>query len=103
MGKLRNRRGETLTETLCAVLVAALAVALLAGMVSATSRLDRKTAQAAGQLYQSVNQAENAGPATGTGEIAVQVAGREVELEVQFYGNKDQVVSYRREPEGMEP
>ncbi len=96
MGKLRDRRGETLTETLCAVLVLALAVALMASMLAASSRLDRKTDQTAGALYQAVSDAEKPEASTGTGNVSVQV-GTEltVTVEVDFYGNSDQVVSYQ--------
>lgn len=97
MGKLRDRRGETLTETLCAVLVLALGVALLAAMLAASSRLDRKTDQAAGALYQSFAEAEK--PTTDTapveGTIAVQIGEDAKNVPVEFYGNSDQVASYR--------
>lgn len=98
MGKLRDRRGETLVETLCAVLVLALGVALLAAMISVSSRLDRKTDQAAADLYQSFSGAEN--PALSTdpteGTVSVQVGeGTEKTVPARFYGNSDQVVSYR--------
>ncbi len=97
MGKLRDRRGETLTETLCAVLVLALAVALLGTMIDASSRLDRKTDQAAGELYQSFSEAEKPGAPTETGTVSVQVGDDTVTVPVDFYGNSDQVVSYREE------
>jgi len=109
MRKRRDRRGETLAETLCAVLVTALAVALLASMVSAASRLDRKTARTTSELYQSVSKAENPSANAGTyptesgGTVPVQVADGEVDVAVKFYGHKDQVVSYREEPEESTP
>ncbi len=106
MGKLRDRRGETLTETLCAVLVLALAVALLAAMLSASSRLDRKTDQAAADLYQSFSGAENPAPGTNPteGTVSVQIGdGTEENVPVQFYGNSDQVVSYRIKTEESTP
>lgn len=103
MGKLRDRRGETLTETLCAVLVLALAVALMASMIAASSRLDRKTDQTAGELYQSANQAEQLGTPTESGSVSVQV-GEEpaVAVPVEFYGNPEQVLSYQK-PEESTP
>ena len=95
MRKLRNRRGETLSETLCAILVVGLAVALLAGLISAASRLDRKAAQANAALYQAVSQAEGAADSGTSGQITVTVNGVEKPINVTFYGNKDQAVSYR--------
>lgn len=100
MAKLRDRRGETLTETLCAVLVLALAVALLASMIAASSRLDRKTDQTASELYQSANQAEQPEASTGKGNVTVQIGStpeETVTVPVDFYGSSDQVVSYREE------
>lgn len=106
MGKIRDRRGETLVETLCAVLVLALGVALLAAMISAASRLDRKTDQAVADLYQSVSGAENpaltASPTEGT--VSVQVGeGTAETVPARFYGNSQQVVSYRIKPEEGTP
>lgn len=101
MAKLRDRRGETLTETLCAVLVLALAVALLAAMISASSRLDRKTDQTAGELYQSANQAEQHAEPTKSGTVSVQIGEEPAKtVEVDFYGDSDQVVSYQEKPGG---
>ena len=95
MRKLRNRRGETLSETLCAILVVGLAVALLAGLISAASRLDRKAAQADAALYQAVSQAEGAAGSGASGQITVTIGTGTKTVDVTFYGNKDQAVSYR--------
>lgn len=105
MRKLRDRRGETLVETLCAVLVMALAVALLAAMLSASSRLDRKTDQAAGKLYQSFSGAEKPTPETHieTGTVSVQIGDSTVTVPAEFYGKPDQVVSYRVQTGGTTP
>lgn len=97
MHKLCDRRGETLTETLCAVLVLALAVALLAAMISASSRLDRKTEQTAAELYKSCESAENPTTAADAGTVNVQIgSGTDKSVEVEFYGNPEQAVSYRK-------
>ncbi len=105
MGKLRDRRGETLTETLCAVLVLALAVALMAAMISASFRLDRKTDQTTSELYQSFSGAEKPAADTpkATGTISVQVGETTETVPVEFYGDPDQVVSYQVKPEGNTP
>ncbi len=98
MHKLRDKRGETLTETLCAVLVLALAVALLAAMISASSRLNRKTDQTADKLYQSFHSAENQNGGTGkSGTVNVQIGDGTVKtVTVDFYGDPEQAVSYRK-------
>lgn len=106
MRRLRDRRGETLTETLCAVLVLALAVALLGAMLSASFRLDRKVDQIAGELYQAFSGAEK--PATGAsgaqGSVSVRIGSdAPKDVPVEFYGNSDQVASYRVKPEGGTP
>jgi len=97
MKKLRTKAGETLMETLCAVLVTGLAVALLAGMFSASSRLSKKAAQAAAELYDTVSGAERAADTAEDGHVTVEIDGTEVTLPVKFYGEADQAVSYRRE------
>lgn len=95
MRKLLNRRGETLSETLCAILVVGLAVALLAGLISAASRLDRKAAQADAALYQAVSQAEGAADSGTPGQITVTIGTGTKTVTVTFYGDKEQAVSYR--------
>lgn len=111
MRKLRNKAGETLAEVLCAVLVTGLAVALLAGMMDASVSLDQKTARTVSELYSSVAKAEDPGstvstyPTEETGTVPVEVEGEAVNLEVTFYGHKDQVTGYRatEPPESSEP
>lgn len=107
MRKLRDRRGETLTETLCAVLVLALAIALLAAMTSTSFRLDQKTDQATRELYQAFSEAEKpTADTSGTGTISVHIGdagGEGVPVEVKFYGDSEQVVSYRAKSEGSTP
>lgn len=90
MRKLRDRRGETLTETLCAVLALALAIALLAAMISVASRLERRTEQMADELYHAFSMAEKqandvptgASPAKGTVSVKVGDGDEEVNVEV---------------------
>lgn len=96
MKKLRNKRGETLVETLCAVLVTGLAVALLAAMVSTSSRLERKGVEEAGKLYSAVSNAESAAGTTETGTVKVKIGEEEKTVTVTFYGEQNQAVSYRK-------
>ncbi len=108
MRKLRDRRGETLTETLCAVLVLALAVALLAAMTSTSFRLDQKTDQATGKLYQAFSKAEQSLSEASSidGTVIVHIGkdnDKKVEVKVNYYGDSEQVVSYRAESEGSTP
>lgn len=104
MKKLRNKRGETLVETLCAVLVTGLAVALLAAMVSASSRLERKAIQEAGKLYAAVSDAESVQETLGNGSVTVKIGtDPETTVPVTFYGGQDQAVSYRKTTEEAAP
>ncbi len=98
--KLSDRKGETLTETLCAVLVLALAVSLLAAMISSTFSLERKTDQAANELHQSFSKAEKLEASGTEGTISVQIGEESVPVEVDFYGEKEQASSYRIKSEG---
>ncbi len=111
MGKLRSKAGETLAEILCAILVTGLGVAFLAGMIEAASRLDRKAARTASNLYSCVTKAEDPASAVSTyptaesGTVPVEMAGgATVNMKVTFYGHKDQVTAYRgTEPEATAP
>lgn len=95
MSKLRQKKGETLTETLCAVLVAGIAVALLAGFISASSRLNQKAVGKMAELVEAVSQAETAENALGDGVLTVEVDGEEVQLPVSFYGKPEWAAAYR--------
>lgn len=110
MRKLRSKAGETLAEILCAILVTGLGVALLAGMTDAASRLDRKTAWTVSKLYSCVTKAENPAssestyPTEESGTVPVSVEGNAMDIQVTFYGRKDQVTAYRgTEPEASTP
>lgn len=95
---MKNRKkGETLTETLCAILITGLAVALLAGLIGASSRLERKSAGGTSELMQAVSDAEAAGEALGNGYVTVIVDGVETTVPVFFYGDTDWAVAYREE------
>ncbi len=103
MRKLRERKGETLAETLCAVLVLALAVALLAAMVSATLRLDRKTEQFAGKLYDAFSKAEKPQGSGTDGTVTVKIGEETANINVEFYGSGEQAASYRTKKPGGAP
>lgn len=58
VSKLSGRRGETLTETLCAILITALAAALLVSMPGAARRLNKMALEQDTRLYDAVSAAE---------------------------------------------
>lgn len=93
---MRNwKKGETLTETLCAILITGIATALLAGLITASSRLEKKSAAGASQLMDAVSNAEAAGAETGGGDIKITVDGTEYTVPVTFYGDTEWAVAYR--------
>ncbi len=89
------KKGETLTETLCAILVTGVAAALLAGLISASSRLETKSAAGASQLMDAVSNAEATEGTTETGEIKITVDGTEYTVPATFYGDTEWAVGYR--------
>lgn len=104
MAKRRlNRRGETLGETLCAVLVLALGVALLGTMIATSSRLDRKTDLATAKLYGAFSKAEAQNQDPQAGRVKVTVGSQEKFVGVRYYGDGQQLLSYRMEQEGGSP
>ena len=54
--KLRNRAGETLTETLVALLIASLALVMLASMISSTTRIVTQSKTRLETYYKNNNQ-----------------------------------------------
>ncbi len=98
-----NKRGETLAETLCAVLVLALAVALLGAMIYTSYRLEQKKDQATAKLNDAFTKDEAHEEKLGSGEIGVTVGSEKKTVKVIYYGNGQQVVSYRMEPKGGTP
>lgn len=112
MNKLRNRRGETMVESLIAVLIASLAMAGLAGMVASSTKMIRDSRTRLEAYYsannavaeQKVSAAADEGSfgfkevfANGTSQAIVLTDEDEARLSVHYYLNDTvatQVVSF---------
>lgn len=90
--KLCARRGETLTEVLCALLVAAMCSLLLATMLSAAARLNKGAHSADEAAYAALSAAEERAGTGEGGSVAVQSGGFRVSFPVTVYG--DSLTSY---------
>lgn len=66
--KLKNRRGETITETLVALLIASIALVMLASMISSTSSIVTTSTKAMQEYYNANNRMLSHGTAATTGE-----------------------------------
>ena len=76
--KLRNRRGESIAETLVATLIAALALTMLAGSIAAASNMIKESRRNLKTYYDnSNNMAEMSGGTSGT----VSVSGKSIDVE----------------------
>lgn len=85
--KLFARRGETLTETLCALLVVALASLALAAMLSAANRLNASAIERDDALYIGLTAAEGRTSTPEPGEVAVTGdGGFSAKFAVDWYG-----------------
>ncbi len=99
-GKKRGKAGETLTETLVAMLIIGLSSVLFLTMVGAAGRISRNAEKAYKELYGIISAADNkkdAGKVPDTtviGEITVEGVSS-VEVDVDWYGSTDYVLSYK--------
>ena len=75
LSKLRQRAGESLTETLVALLIATFALMLLAGAISTTQRLVSQSEDAMSEYYTKNNavalQSGGTDPATDTATVTI--------------------------------
>jgi len=98
-GTVRNRRGkagETLTETLVAMLIIGLSSVLFLTMVGAAGRIFRKAEKDYEKIYGKISEADAQTTSAGDiGEIVVNDGSGEVKVTVNWYGNKDYVLSYK--------
>ncbi len=98
--RLRARRGETLTELLCAVLVTAIAMALLTAMITSASRMNRNAELADKKLYQALSEAQSgtspvtADPNTVDVSVTNGAAQNKVSFQVVFSGDADELLAY---------
>ncbi len=76
--KLRDMRGETITETLAAVLIAAMAMIIFASMITASQRIITKSEAVMKDYYAGVSSMETAGTAAGTGTVTIKQKGQEM-------------------------
>ncbi len=76
--KLRDTRGETITETLAAVLIAAMAMIIFASMITASQRIITKSEAVMKDYYAGVSSMETAGTAAGTGTVTIKQKGQEM-------------------------
>lgn len=94
--RLKNGRGETITEVLVALLVSALALTMLAAMVAASTRMVNESRNKIDEYYQAGNgMAALSGSAAGTGRAALTGEGTSDEWELEYYTDGNGTVSYR--------
>ena len=110
--KLRSRRGESLTETLCAILILALAATMFVVMARSAVNLSRKATEATAALYKELTTAETQSGTGGAGEVEVHidVAGMdlpivdvEVTAPVRVFGAEAALQSYALEKKEATP
>ncbi len=69
--KLKNRAGETISETLVALLIASLALVMLASMISSTVNLVSTSKTKMNAYYQDLSGLENLSGADSTATITI--------------------------------
>ena len=97
--RLKSRAGETIGEVLVAVLISALALALLAGMVTATSRMVKKSRDSfTGTGSYVTKEYGLTAPSGAAGTVRMTVGGVPYDFSVTYAGETiggKTVVSYR--------
>ena len=107
MNKLRNRAGESLSETLVALLISALALVMLAGAVTASTRIVNRSRDAMDDYYDANNSMALMQSATGTTTITLKVSGTSTAVDsatAYYYQNslQNSIVAYRT-PDNQNP
>lgn len=98
--KLRNRSGESISETLVALLISALALVMLAGAITTASRIVRVSRDKLGSYY-TAN--ENlATMTTSSGELTMNFSNSSDDIIVDFYennvfGEDKTVIAYKKQ------
>ena len=96
---LRNKRGETIAETLVAILIAGISVAMLTAMISVSAGITQKSTDSFSSYYSGNNAVagkNSSAMADGTGSVSITAEGLTYTLgsgsmEVNYYTN-DQAV-----------
>ena len=95
--KVKSAAGESLAEVLVSLLIGALALLLLAGMITASSAMVKRSTES----METYNEKENAAAekaGTGSGTVVLKYNGRSESFRVKYdsfeaFGNKE-VISY---------
>ncbi len=95
-GNGRGKAGETLTETLVTMLIVGLSSVLFLTMTGAAGRIFRRAEQEYGEIYDIISKADVQAPSAtdSFGTITVK-GGANVQVDVDWYGDKDCVLSYK--------
>lgn len=94
--RLKNRRGETITEVLVALLISALALTMLAAMIASASKMVEQSRDRLDGYYKAENDlADPSGAALGQGQVVLQGEGSSDSWSVDYYTDGDSLVAYR--------
>lgn len=100
----RNNKGETLIETLVAILILTISAMLLAGMSATAIRINRST-EVVDATYRTevVATEKRENGRTGKITIAEGVGGKTYDYNVDYFGIKDGLTSYKAKTEVVAP
>ena len=100
---LQNEKGESITETLVSTLIASLALVLLAGMLTSSVNVIKKSKTAMSSYYESLNQMVRMEEPVSMTVIVTNEAGNSVDVDVNGYFSDENagksVVLYAKETE----
>lgn len=94
MKKLKNRKGETLMETLVAILVFTLSSVLLYSMASTATDINRTARQDDKQFQEQVVAVEQAKGSKTTGTVSITIGSGSTNVNVDVYRSGDLYAYY---------
>lgn len=92
--KLRQKKGETLVETMFSLLIAVLAIALLTSCIMAATAINHKTQKIDEKYSTQLQQAEGMYGTPKEAEVKIMFGdGSHIIVEVELYGDEDGMFS----------
>lgn len=97
-GKLKSRRGETLTEVLVSMLIVVMSALMLATMVVSAASINKKANDAVEKVYEELAAAEAKAAVDSNGFVTVGFGGMasEITVNVDYYGGGNALTAYSR-------
>lgn len=103
--KIKNLRGETITEALVSVLIVALSAAMLASMIGAAVSINLKSKEATAKMLKQLTAIESgtsdiSDPSAEQSPITMTINEQKITFNVTFLGEKNGLTAYTYKSSG---